>query len=265
MEKEAPLAGACALALKKAGTASLTYIHFIINGCALENYQFDFLSLPTLDSKKLKNFISHKYKEIMQTDILDTLPWFHVRLHTATTKAEIETGLAELEITWYIGAYEVEANRNHWQLNIQSNLLLKDLRSRIKSIFKPESNQYSISSKRTTVKKLSTYLLKEGNYIYKGFDSKYIDDLKKITFKNSKKSKEQFYALDDEFLTDNDMTYQDYIRKFRELKLEHRQRGREETMLQQLDMLLQKKDPKHRKFRTNVAINNFENFYLGTN
>lgn len=201
----------------------------------------------------------------MQTDILDSLPFFHFRLHSDISKDEMIASLSDLSINMYIGGYETEASRNHWQLSIHTVKPLNTLREEIKKKFTPERSQYSISAKRTTVRKLATYLLKEGNYIYKGFDQKYIEELLKLTFKNSKKSKEQFYQLDDKFLLDPDMTYQSYIKEFKALKLEHRQRGRDETMLAQLDMLLQRKDPAYLKNRENQAITKFQLFYLDPN
>jgi len=200
----------------------------------------------------------------MQT-ILDTLPWFHFRLHSDASKEFMINQLKEMGIHMYVGGYEIEAKRNHWQLSIHTYMAEAELRALLKSTFKPDKSSYSLSKKRKTLKQLATYLLKEGNSIHCGLPTEYVETLKKLVFKSSSKSREQFYKLDDKFLTDDDFTYQLYIRDFQQLKLDHRQTGNDQTLLRRLDMLLQRRDPKYKKLRANQIIHNFEQFFLGTN
>lgn len=200
-----------------------------------------------------------------QTSILDTMQWYHLRLHTdKIDSSSMINQLKKMDLHTYVGGYEVEASRSHWQLAIQSNLPEKDFRALIKVSFNPERNAYSVSKKRKTLSKLATYLLKEDCCIYNGLPEDLIETMKKLVFKNSKKSKEQFYELDDKFLT-TDMSWKDYIDYFGELKLAHRQTGRDQTMFARLDMLMQRRDPKYKQIRRDKQKTDFLNYFIGDN
>lgn len=198
---------------------------------------------------------------MQQSDILDTLSWYHIRVHTDMQSEEIEQFLNKHSFQFYFCAYEQEAARAHWQINVQTECKIEDLRQRVKDFFQVKGSDYSVSKKKTTVKKLTTYLLKEGNYFYKGFQDSFIEDLKKLAFKNSKDFRAKYYELDDEYLL-TDMSDSEYISRFIDLKLEQRQRWKDFFILEHLDMLKCRKDQKYKKLRKSVIFEKFRNYFI---
>lgn len=175
------------------------------------------------------------------------------------TKEDMRKSLEKLSLP-YLAAHEVEAARPHWQILLGYDKPLEELRTFVKDTYKVRNqSMYSITKKKTTLAKMKTYLIKEGNYFFNGFQSKEIDQLKKLCFKKAKNA--DWYALDDKFLT-TDMTPDEYIDKFDDLKLDCRQTGTDMVMLRRLDMLYRRRDEKYRKLRRSKMKRDFRFYFL---
>lgn len=196
-------------------------------------------------------------------DIFTSLyTWYHIRLHIDHEPEIILGHFKKLSLPYLI-ARERNASRPHYQILLGYNNTLEHLRTYVKTTFDVrKQSMYSISAKRTTIQKLKTYLLKEGEYWYNGFSTDELDNLKKLCFKKAKDV--DWYALDDQFLA-TDMTWEEYIEKFDDMKLSCRQTGNDQTMLRRLDMLMRRRDENYRKLRRSKMKRDFRNYFLDPN
>lgn len=195
----------------------------------------------------------------MENVLSSLYTWYHIRLHITITKEDMQKELRNLNLP-YLAAHERDAARPHWQILLGYAKTTEDLRTWVKKTFDVKNQtMYSISKKKTTLKKLKTYLLKEGDYFYNGFSDDEIVQLSKLCFKKSNNA--QWYELDDKFLT-TDMTWEDYIEEYDNLKLECRQTGNDNVMLRRLDMLMRRRDEKYRKQRRSKMKLEFRTYFL---
>lgn len=197
-----------------------------------------------------------------QTSILDSLTWYHFRWNTTEHDPDfVKKQLKEMNTCMYVGGYETNANRHHWQLAVQHNSELKEFRALIKKHFNPSKNSYSISSKKQTVERLATYLCKEERLISFGIPDSLLERMTKLTFKKSK-GDPSYYELDNEFLT-TDMSTKTYITRYIAIKLSQRQRWQQRHLLNHLLMLDCKRDPTIEKKIVSKYVAEYNNFYIG--
>jgi len=116
----------------------------------------------------------------------------------------------------------------------------------IKSKYAVSGSQYSTSIARDS-RTLGKYVLKEGDYIYKGYEESVLKAYAKCSYKKDKKQiQDDMNKLDEAFLT-TDMTTLKYFKKYADIKTEYGQNINQNHMQEHLRILHFKRDPEIKK------------------
>lgn len=148
--------------------------------------------------------------------------FFHVRLTTSKTLEEVEA-FVKLHSSRYLISHEI--THYHCLCYLEGDPTKKNssFRSSLKDVLSMEGNKcYSISNCRN-VKSLMKYTLKDsGQFVYSGFDSRQIDQMKKCSYQKGKdKFSSELSELEDQFMTSSLMDISDFANKFIKLKISY--------------------------------------------
>lgn len=126
----------------------------------------------------------------------------------------------------------------------QHSTLYYDLREIIKKNYKVMGPQYSISVASDS-RSLQKYVLKEGDFIHKGYQDADIKNLVICSYKKDKTDIQRaFNDLDEKFLTQQ-LEIPEYIRSFLIIKKNYGQTWKKTYIYERLDLLRLKRDKKY--------------------
>lgn len=171
------------------------------------------------------------------------------RLNTDKSKEEILSFL-DNHYTQIIVSQEC-ATRPHFHILItylDSNVknAQQNLRNHLKNVFHVHGNgEYAITETRKgTLNRIGAYVVKEGNYVSKGFTDEILKGFKAVSYK--KYTKQEFQndlnAINEEFLMDlNETNIKEYIRKYVNLKVSYNQNLNVNTIVNYINLINAKK------------------------
>lgn len=189
------------------------------------------------------------------------------RIHTDDTKEQVMIHLrSRVEYQKIIIASEV-GNRSHYHLLIMTTEENKknakqNLRNLITKIVKEGNSGYAITDTTTgTSKYICTYSVKDGDFIYFGFDDYEIEKYKRASYK--KFDKQSYTTAFNKLQTDwllSPYGIETYITDYIQLKHSYNHSVSKNIAENHFTMMLCRKDPRFQRKYINFFIEGF-NFY----
>lgn len=168
------------------------------------------------------------------------IDWYHIRITTLDTLDNMETFVKTLSSVYLISNETIP--RNHYHICIKTQRSLETLRKLVKSSIYSGRNNYYLKPS-TNSKQMLKYTLKDGNYVFKNIDEKWLETLRKCS---NKKGLDKFgielQTLEENFLG-NSITFTQFGRSFIKLKIDYGQNLYGNHIKAYLTKMKCKKDP----------------------
>jgi len=165
-----------------------------------------------------------KEKQKSIEDLFDSSVYWHtLRVDKHLTIKDMEEFVKEFDtVKWLVG-HELKGDQTpHSHMIYSSKKVFSDYAHNkiIREHFDVSKNQFGKSQVRTSVHRALCYAIKDGSYLNKGFDQKYLDKAKLQSTKKFKKEefKEALIELETIYYQDT-INFQTFVDEFIELKV----------------------------------------------